>query len=120
MKGQRQQDESHGLAEGGPARGVLQVPIGQIVPVCLAAVIALLCIVVAPALADEDSGVPGQPYPPAGVEEAAEVSDDFLDQLIDPQAAKELPHRDLGRDEASELAESVFGGLLESAAGPFG
>jgi tripartite motif-containing protein 71 len=37
----------------------------------------------------------------------------------DPQAARDLPHRDLERAEALELAEGVFGAELESPAGIF-
>jgi RHS repeat-associated protein len=38
----------------------------------------------------------------------------------DPRAAEELPHRNLGRDEALELAEGVFGARLEDPAGIYG
>ncbi|HET9676088.1 MAG TPA: NHL repeat-containing protein, partial [Solirubrobacterales bacterium] len=41
------------------------------------------------------------------------------EQAPDPEAAAELPHRDLGREEALELAEAVFGGRLKSSAGIF-
>ncbi len=37
----------------------------------------------------------------------------------DPQAAQELPHRDLEPDEALELADEVFGAELENTAGIF-
>jgi hypothetical protein len=37
----------------------------------------------------------------------------------DPQAATELPHADLGRSEAEDLIESVFGPMLEAPAGIF-
>jgi hypothetical protein len=86
---------------------------------CLAAILAFVCAV-APALADEQGDVPGQPYPLSEVEASGGSSNDLTEQLIDPKAAKELPHRDLDRAEAAELAESVFGSLLESSAGPFG
>lgn len=87
---------------------------------CLAIVLALLCIVVAPAWAEEEGEVPGQTYPLAEIEEAADDNEDLIGQLVDPQAAKELPHRDLNRADAEALAESVFGPVLESSAGPFG
>jgi hypothetical protein len=93
---------------------------GRLVAACLAAVAVILCLLVSPALAEDEGDVPGQPYPLAGVEEGIEAPDGFLDQLIDSQAAKELPHRELDREAAGDLIESVFGGLLESSAGPFG
>jgi RHS repeat-associated protein len=37
----------------------------------------------------------------------------------DPQVAEELPHRELGREEALELTEGVFGAELEKPAGIF-
>jgi sugar lactone lactonase YvrE len=40
-------------------------------------------------------------------------------QLTDPHAAEELPHQDLGREEAVELTEAVFEPILQSAPGPF-
>lgn len=39
--------------------------------------------------------------------------------LTDPQAAEELPHRDLGRSESEELLKGVFGPLIEAPAGIF-
>lgn len=62
---------------------------------------------------------PGQPYPLAEIEEAAGNSQPSLAQLIDSDAADGIPHSELDRGEASDLAEGVFGALLESSAGPF-
>jgi hypothetical protein len=81
--------------------------------------LALLGFIVAPASADEAGNVPGQPYPLSEVEGAGMSSQDMLSQLVDSQAAKELPHREIDREEATELAESVFGSFLETSAGPF-
>ncbi|HSS50793.1 MAG TPA: hypothetical protein VLX28_17780, partial [Thermoanaerobaculia bacterium] len=86
---------------------------------CLTIILTFICVV-APALADDQGEVPGQPYPFSEVEASAGNSNGLVEQLIDPKAAKELPHRNLDRAEAAELAESVFGPLLESSAGPFG
>lgn len=40
-------------------------------------------------------------------------------QLTDPEAASQLPHRDLARDEALALIKAVFGPVLQEPAGPF-
>ncbi len=39
-------------------------------------------------------------------------------QLTNSEAAEELPHQDLGREEAVELTEAVFDPILEDAVGP--
>lgn len=121
MKGIAKRDERSHLDDFDlpPLTDGFQMSIGRIATICMAAVLLLLGIIVAPALADEDESAPGQPYPLAGVEEAAGESNYLIDQLIDPKAAKELPHRGLDRGEASDLLQGVFGPLLESSSGPF-
>lgn len=49
----------------------------------------------------------------------AEGSHAVVPNLTDPGAAEGIPHRDLGRGEALELLEGVFGPELEGPAGPF-
>jgi RHS repeat-associated protein len=70
----------------------------------------------------------GAPEPTAAVptaeqtrEALAETTTQELGQgpETDPKVAEELPHRDLTRDEALELAEGVFGAQLEAPAGIF-
>lgn len=119
MKENTQQNESSHLAGSRWAVGRFLQPAARVAATFIAAVLIVLCVIVAPALADEGGEVPGQPYPLADLAEGTVPPEAFLDQLIDSQAAKELPHRDLDRDEASELAEAVFGDLLEGSAGPF-
>jgi hypothetical protein len=79
--------------------------------------LAVLCFLVATcatsAFAD-DQPIPFEPTP-AEVQKAEETPL----QVIDSQAASELPRRDLGRDEALELMQSVFGSVLEGPAGIF-
>ncbi len=101
-------------------RRTCRVQAGTLASACLIAMLVFLCAVVPAALADEEGDVPGQPYPLFSTEEAAGQSDNLIDQLIDTQAAKELPHSDLDRSEASDLIEGVFGSLLGGSAGPFG
>jgi hypothetical protein len=69
--------------------------------------------------ADGGEDPQGVLYPASSLDEAARSRDGFVDQLIDSATAEELPHVGLGRAEARELAEGVFGALLESSAGPF-
>src|SRR4029077_16647679 len=83
----------------------------------LAAVLLLVAVIPAGALADETSSPSEIPF--ALLQEAADPQNTVEAQLTDPQAAEELPHRDLGREEAVELTEAVFEPILASAAGPF-
>lgn len=65
----------------------------------------------------EDDGTPSA-LPPSAVESAGEASH-ALAQLTDAKVASELPHHDLGREEAFDLLEGVFEPLLQSPAGIF-
>ena len=73
------------------------------------------------ALAD-DSGQGAPPkLTPADIEEGirAGSSPEYGGALTNPQAAEELPHHDLSRDQALELMQSVFGPILRTPAGLF-
>jgi sugar lactone lactonase YvrE len=86
----------------------------------VAALLLLAAIVAGSALADEsESETYGSPeITRAAVEEAASSSS-IEQQLTDVGLAEELPHADLGREEAIELDNGVFEGELESPAGMF-
>ncbi len=58
-------------------------------------------------------------FPPGSLEQAIAAQKENPIQLTDSQAAAELPHEDLGRAEALELMQAVFGPELQSPAGPF-
>jgi sugar lactone lactonase YvrE len=87
---------------------------------------ALLGIFVPLALASEDQGE-GQegraPGPPTALEMQdglnAENSTVYEADLTNPQAAEELPHKDLERTEALDLLVGVFDPLLRAPAGVF-
>lgn len=81
--------------------------------------LALLCIIVASAQAD-DEGNTAERLSPSAIEESGSSSINLPEELVNSKEAEKLPHRDLDRNEASDLIEGVFGGLLEGAAGPFG
>lgn len=85
--------------------------------VILAALAFILVCLAANASADE-STTPAEPIPTSAFDAASE-GQDALSGLTDSQAAAELPHTDLGRSEALELMEKVFGPVLQSPAGPF-
>jgi len=53
--------------------------------------------------------------------DSAEIHDaeELAPPFTDPSAAKEFPHRDLGRSESEELLQAVFGPLIEAPAGVF-
>jgi hypothetical protein len=87
----------------------------QSVILVLTVVMALLAI---PAVA-VGAEVPSGPLSLSLLERARQGSE-VSSQATDPQAAEELPHRDLGREEAIELTESVFGPQLQSTEGIFG
>ncbi|HET8861917.1 MAG TPA: hypothetical protein VFM94_01545 [Solirubrobacterales bacterium] len=80
----------------------------------------LLAIGVSSALADEGSESSSGPSL-SQVEEA--IADPALQTVEMPhtnyQAAEELPHQDLSRDQANELLTAVFGPLLQGPAGIF-
>ena len=58
---------------------------------------------------------------PADIEEGVREgsSPEYSVRLADSQAAEELPHRELGREQAIDLMESVFGPVLKAPAGIF-
>ncbi len=89
----------------------------------LAGALLLIAIVAGVALAEEpeqakqsaESFVPGwtlEEAPPANGSGA-----DLLGVTTDLEAAESMPHNDLDRPEAVELADAVFGDVIESAAG---
>lgn len=84
---------------------------------CAALLVLLIGIVPAIALADEPS--PSSPEISVDLlQEAADAPSAEQGHLTDSQAANELPHRDLDREEAVELTEAVFDPILEDAVGP--
>lgn len=89
-----------------------------------ALLICLLSILSASiALADGGSSSPGSQGGPT-LSQVKEGIEDHGIQTVelphtDPQAANELPHRDLNRDQANELLTEVFGPVLEGPAGIF-
>jgi sugar lactone lactonase YvrE len=87
---------------------------------CLAAFVLLAGVIPAVALADEapSSSSPSE-LPVSALEEAMASPNTDETQLTDPQAAEELPHQDLGRDEAVGLTEAVFDPILQSVSGQF-
>jgi hypothetical protein len=90
--------------------------------VVLAAFLPLLLLVgAASALADD--GGQSSTLPPTYLSEYGELLEstgsDALGLATDPEAAEELPHRDLDREGALELLTSVFPEQLESPAGIF-
>jgi len=70
-----------------------------------------------------DSSESGSPphLTPTDLEEGVREgsSPEYRADLTDPQAAEELPHSDLDREQALELMQSVFDPLLEAPAGVF-
>jgi hypothetical protein len=56
---------------------------------------------------------------PEAAQEALEEGERVESQLTDPQAAEELPHRDLERAQVLQLFSAVFGIQLEGVAGVF-
>ncbi|HEY2478793.1 MAG TPA: hypothetical protein VGI17_08670, partial [Solirubrobacterales bacterium] len=94
------------------------------------AVIVLIAVICAgiglgagSAVGDE---TPSAPQPSPGVPTAQQTREALESSSVqsleqgaetDPQVAEELPHRDLGREEALELAEGVFGAELEGPGG---
>jgi sugar lactone lactonase YvrE len=81
----------------------------------------LLAIVTSSAFAD-DKAQSASSGPSLQEIEAALEGDGPAPEVIeptDPLAAEQLPHNDLGRDEAAELLSSVFAPELEGAAGIF-
>ena len=84
----------------------------------LVVLLAMSCLAASSAWGDVEE-TPGQPYPLTELEEAAAGPQPSLARLIDSETADEMPHRELDREEAGDLVESVFGALLETSAGPF-
>jgi len=90
----------------------------------LAAVLLLILAVVTAtsASANESPGSAEYAYPQITSQDIVEASttdgvQGLESQLTDPGAAKQLPHRDLGREEVVELLNSVFELQLQSPAG---
>jgi sugar lactone lactonase YvrE len=96
-------------------------PPRQRLRLALAVLGLVLAICVSSAFADEASQAPPLGPTLQDLEDALERhGPDTVDlQPTDPQAAEELPHRDLGREEAVELTEAVFEPILRSASGLF-
>jgi hypothetical protein len=83
--------------------------------------LSIMALLAIPTLASAEEGaaVPSEEIPLRMLERAAEGGE-LIGQATDPKAAEELPHRDLGRQEALELTESVFGPQLLATEGIFG
>lgn len=86
----------------------------------LSAVLLLLAVGTAYATADENatpetSGLPTAADVTRAIE--GESSAEIGEEETDPEAAEELPHRDLGREEAAELLSGVFEPELQAPAG---
>lgn len=81
----------------------------------LSALCLFVVVGVTAALADE---APSSEISSSFLQEAAEAPEVVAAEITDPQAAEELPHQDLERDEAVELTEAVFDPILEDAVGP--
>jgi hypothetical protein len=90
----------------------------RLLGVISAALALILVCLAATASADESTTTPTEPIPTSAFD-AASGGQEALSRLTDSQAAAELPHTDLGRSEALELMEKVFGPVLQSPAGPF-
>ena len=86
---------------------------------CLAALVLIVGVIPAIALADEAPSSSPSELPLSALEEAVASPNTDEVQLTDPQAAEELPHQDLGREEAVELTEAVFDPVLQSVSGQF-
>jgi Bacterial Ig-like domain (group 3) len=67
------------------------------------------------AIADTSDPLAEYIHAPAEIQ----MAEDNDPQQTDPQAASELPHQDLDREEAQELMEGVFGPALAAPAGIF-
>jgi NHL repeat len=82
----------------------------------------LLLIGVSAALADEpgETGPPPMPTP-VEMEEGLNVDNSAIHEaeLTDLEAAEELPHQELNREQALDLMQEVFAPLLEAPAGIF-
>lgn len=81
---------------------------------------SMVVLLAVPALASADGGAPSDGPIPLSLLEQAKESAPTIRAATDAEAARELPHRELGREEAVELTESVFGPELAGAAGIFG
>ncbi|HVO55609.1 MAG TPA: 6-bladed beta-propeller, partial [Solirubrobacterales bacterium] len=79
----------------------------------------MVTVIPALALADEGEGGTGSSAISAEGIEVALGSQRFEAPPTNPQAAEELPHTDLGREEAIELATGVFEPQLQAPAGIF-
>lgn len=77
----------------------------------------LICLA-ASASADEPTPTTQEPIPPSAFQDAMQAPEGSS-PLTDVLAAQQLPHADLDRPEALKLMRSVFGPVLQSAAGPF-
>ncbi|HUB98205.1 MAG TPA: hypothetical protein VMS11_00115 [Solirubrobacterales bacterium] len=78
------------------------------------AVVALVLLSAGTAFGDPDTSLPVVEHSQAEIRQAEEGA-----TVTDPQAAAELPHIGLGREEALDLMEGVFGRLLQEPAGVF-
>jgi hypothetical protein len=83
----------------------------------VAVIMAMLLASVSGTAFAEDQGTANE-LPASAVESASEASH-ALAQLTDAKVASELPHHDLGREEAFDLLEGVFEPVLQSPAGEF-
>ncbi len=80
----------------------------------------MLIAVVGAASAFADDGEQGPELSASSIAgEGATTDQEIASQLTDQQAAAQLPHQDLDRNEALQLMKSVFDIQLQSPAGPF-
>ncbi len=115
MEAKTERDECNHLADSHSWKAGLRRHVDRMAAtVGMVGVLVLLCVFAVPAVADQDSQSPSGPDLAAGAEEAAEPR-----SLVDTEAAEEMQLRNLDREGASELVESVFGPVLESAVGHF-
>jgi NHL repeat len=105
------------IAGGQRDRGLKHVLWG--LALCLGLVVAVVTSVTAQA--DDSPAVPPPQITPADIEEGVRSgsSPEYRTELTNPQAAEELPHQELDREQAVDLMQSVFDPLLQAPAGIF-